>query len=57
VRAYREAVQAFLRRTRAAIRQAGFGHVVLRADPDADASETERDAFAALRRARVLVPR
>lgn len=57
VAAYRDAVQAFLRRTRAAARQAGFGHVVLRAEPEAGGAAVEREVFAALRRARLLVPR
>jgi uncharacterized protein (DUF58 family) len=75
VRAYRVAVQSFLRRTRGALAQAGVTHVLLRVpastarsaaaaprrggaaargggDPDA-----ERAALAALRKARVLVPR
>ncbi len=79
VRAYRAAVQAFLRRTRSALAQAGFGHVLLRVPagvaaaprpsgrragsdgravrPDGTAPDAERSALAALRRARVLVPR
>jgi len=86
VRAYRAAVQAFLRRTRSALAQAGVGHVLLRvptnvgalapaagrggeggarrsaagaraARTPASAADAERSALAALRRARVLVPR
>jgi uncharacterized protein (DUF58 family) len=57
VRAYRDAVQAFLRRTRAAAQQAGFAHVLLRVDADVRGIATEREAFSALRRARLLVPR
>ncbi len=79
VRAYRAAVQAFLRRTRSALAQAGFGHVLLRVPAGVDAvaptaarrspasgraartaapaPDAERTALAALRRARVLVPR
>ncbi len=66
VRAYRQAVQAFVRRTRAALSKAGVAHVLLRvpaatlaapttgADPDVS---REQAALAALRRARILVPR
>ncbi len=66
VRAYRQAVQAFVRRTRAALAKAGVAHVLLRvpasgfaapgagADPDV---AREGAALAALRRARILVPR
>jgi hypothetical protein len=71
VAAYRVAVQAFLRRTRAALAQAGATHVLLRVpteraaaarggagrDPGAVDPGAERAALAALRRARVLVPR
>lgn len=63
VRAYREAVQAFLRRTRAALSQAGLTHVLLRVPPGPPTApgavdfDSERAALAALRRARVLVPR
>jgi len=70
VAAYRVAVQAFLRRTRAALAQAGATHVLLRvpASPGAGRAaagvgrgdvdpDAERTALAALRRARVLVPR
>ncbi|MBA2668447.1 MAG: hypothetical protein H0U69_15595, partial [Trueperaceae bacterium] len=56
-RAYRDAVQAFLARTRSATRQAGFAHVMLRADAGLHGVEVEREAFAALRRARVLITR
>jgi len=59
VAAYRDGVQRFVRQTRAAIRQAGFAHVLLRSErlsPD-DAITTERAAFTALRRAQVLIPR
>jgi hypothetical protein len=77
VRAYRAAVQAFLRRTRSALAQAGVSHVLLRVPasvggvppaaprrpaaggrrPAGAALDPERNALAALRRARVLVPR
>ena len=79
VRAYRAAVQGFLRRTRAALAQGGFGHVLLRVPAGLDVGapaaarrpssggapatrggfpiDVERGALAALRRARVLVPR
>ena len=57
VRAYRVAVQAFVRRTRAALAQAGVAHVLLRAPAEPDPLARERWALAALRRARVLVPR
>jgi uncharacterized protein (DUF58 family) len=57
VRAYRDAVQAFVRRTRSAAQQAGFAHVLLRVDVETRGLEIEREAFAALRRARLLVPR
>jgi hypothetical protein len=57
VRAYRVAVQAFVRRTRAALAQAGVAHVLLRVPRQPDAIERERWALAALRRARVLIPR
>jgi uncharacterized protein (DUF58 family) len=57
VRAYREAVQAFVRRTHAATRQAGFPHVLLRVDPQKQGLMMEREAFAALRRSRLLIPR
>jgi uncharacterized protein (DUF58 family) len=83
VRAYRVAVQAFVRRTRAALAQAGVAHVLLRVPSEGgsagrprwrrpraarlaaapepahepEALERERWALAALRRARVLVPR
>jgi uncharacterized protein (DUF58 family) len=79
VRAYRAAVQSFLRRTRSALAQAGVGHVLLRVPMGLDADlaaaarrpssggapatrggfpiDAERGALAALRRARVLVPR
>jgi uncharacterized protein (DUF58 family) len=83
VRAYRVAVQAFVRRTRAAFAQAGVAHVLLRVPSEGapggrprrrasrgprlgaapeptletEALAQERWALAALRRARVLVPR
>jgi hypothetical protein len=72
VRAYRNAVQAFLRRTRGALAQAGASHVLLRVPAPTAGSQgatrrdgaparadidAERAALAALRRARVLVPR
>jgi uncharacterized protein (DUF58 family) len=77
VRAYRVAVQSFLRRTRGALAQAGVTHVLLRvpastarsaaaaprrggagaAARDGGDPNAERAALAALRKARVLVPR
>lgn len=59
VAAYRETVQRFVRRTRAAIAQAGYAHVLLRSGErePREAIASEREAFTALRRARVLVPR
>jgi uncharacterized protein (DUF58 family) len=67
VRAYRAAVQGFVRRTRAALAQAGVVHVLLRvpseggreASPEREqrALAREQRALAALRKARVLVPR
>lgn len=58
VRAYRIAVQAFVRRTRAALAQAGVAHVLLRVPAgEAGTAAREQQALAALRRARVLVPR
>lgn len=57
VRAYHVAVQAFVRRTRAALAQAGVAHVLLRVPPEPDPLARERWALAALRRARVLVAR
>lgn len=59
VEAYRETVQRFVRSTRAAIRQGGYGYVQLRSvdTAEGDAIAVEREAFMALRRARVLVPR
>ena len=63
VRAYRQAVQAFLRRTRAALGQAAVTHVLLRVPRAGVAPRgevdvaAERAALAALRRAQVLVPR
>ena len=59
VAAYRETVQRFVRHTRAAIAQAGFSHVLLRSPEHEtdDAVTAEREAFMALRRARVLVAR
>jgi uncharacterized protein (DUF58 family) len=71
VAAYRVAVQGFLRRTRAALAQAGATHVLLRVPAERAAAgrdgagrdsgavdpAAERAALAALRRARVLVPR
>jgi uncharacterized protein (DUF58 family) len=58
VRAYREGVQRFLRRTRATLAQAGFRHALLRVPQGvADSAAVERAGLAALRRARLLVPR
>ena len=58
VRAYRAAVQRFIRRTRAGLAQAGFRHLLLRV-PSASPSSgaLEREALAALRRAQLLIPR
>lgn len=62
VRAYRAAVQRFLRRTRATLAQAGFRHALLRVPvvPGGGmpaVAQLERAGLAALRRARLLVPR
>lgn len=54
VRAYHEAVQGFIARTRSAILQAGFRHVLLSVPNDAD---IERSAFAALITSGILVKR
>lgn len=57
VRAYREEVQRFLRRTRAAVMRAGFRHVLLRVPAGGGDAAMEREAFAALVREGVLVRR
>lgn len=57
VRAYREEVHAFVRRTRAAAVRAGFRHLLLRVPHGAGERELERHAFAALVREGVLVRR
>jgi uncharacterized protein (DUF58 family) len=57
VRAYREEVQHFVRRTRSAVLRAGFRHVLLRVHPRSDNPTMERDAFAALVREGVLTRR
>lgn len=57
VRAYREEVHAFVRRTRAAALRAGFRHVLLRVPDAAGGDQSERLAFAALVREGVLVRR
>ncbi len=57
VRAYREEVQAFVGRTRAAALRAGFRHLLLRVPASAPERELERHAFAALVREGVLVRR
>jgi hypothetical protein len=56
VRAYREAVQRFIARTRAGIMQAGFRHTLLKVSAQ-DKPTIEREAFAALLRAGILVKR
>ena len=56
VRAYKRAVQSFVARTRSAILSAGFRHALFRAKP-VDAATLERDAFAELIRAGVLIKR
>lgn len=56
-RAYREEVQRYLERTRNAVLRAGFKHLLLRSPRSSSPDELERDAFAALIRAAVLVKR
>ncbi len=56
VRAYREAVQRFIAKTRAGIMQAGFRHTLLKVSAQ-DKPTIEREAFAALLRAGILVKR
>jgi hypothetical protein len=56
VRAYREAAQTFVSRTRAAIVRAGFRHTLLRV-ADEDDTALERAAFGALVREGVLIRR
>ncbi|MDZ7705572.1 MAG: DUF58 domain-containing protein [Trueperaceae bacterium] len=55
-RAYRQAVQQFIDRTRGAVLQAGFRHTLLRVG-DEDQDTLEREAFAALIREGILVRR
>ncbi len=57
VRAYREEVQRFVRRTRSSILRAGFRHVLLAVPGRADNAAMEREAFAALVREGVLARR
>ncbi len=57
VRAYREEVHAFVRRTRAAAIRAGFRHVLMRVREGVSEAELERQAFASLVREGVLVRR
>ncbi len=59
VRAYREAVQGFVARTRGAVLRAGFRHVLLRVPAGAELEDAtlERAAFAELVRAGVLQKR
>ncbi len=57
VKAYREEVHAFVRRTRAAAVRAGFRHLLLTVPVGAADAELERHAFAALVREGVLVRR
>lgn len=54
---YREEVRAFVRRTRAAVLQAGFRHVLVQVPRDMPEHGVERDALGALVRAGVLVRR
>jgi uncharacterized protein (DUF58 family) len=56
VRAYKKNVQNFIERTRRTILRAGFRHVLLRVGEE-NQERLERDAFAALLRAGVLVKR
>jgi uncharacterized protein (DUF58 family) len=56
VRAYKKNVQNFIERTRRTILRAGFRHVILRVGEE-NAEKLEREAFAALLRAGVLVKR
>jgi uncharacterized protein (DUF58 family) len=56
VRAYKKSVQTFLERTRRTILRAGFRHVLLRVGEENE-ERLEREAFAALLRAGVLVKR
>jgi uncharacterized protein (DUF58 family) len=57
VRAYRDEVQQFVRRTRSAVLRAGFRHLLLRVPASAPDATLEREAFAALVREGVLVRR
>lgn len=56
VRAYRQAVRAFVGRTRAAILKASFRHTLLPV-PESEGEELEREAFAALIREGVIEKR
>jgi hypothetical protein len=56
VRAYREAVGSFITRTRATVMQAGFRHTLLKVTGQ-DREALEREAFAALLRAGILIKR
>lgn len=56
VRAYRQEVQAFVRRSRSAVLKAGFRHALLPV-PQGDATALERHAFAALIREGILEKR
>jgi len=57
VRAYRAEIAAYVRRTRSAILEAGFRHLLLRLPRDGQSGDIERDAFAALVREALLVKR
>jgi uncharacterized protein (DUF58 family) len=56
VRAYKKSVQTFIERTRRTILRAGFRHILLRVGEET-IERLEREAFAALLRAGVLVKR
>lgn len=56
VRAYRQAVQRFIERTRATILQAGFRYSLLKTTGE-DPATLEKDAFAALVKSGVLIKR
>ncbi len=56
VRAYRQTVQRFMERSRAAILRAGFRHALLKVNNE-DEADLERQAFAALIRAGILQKR
>ena len=60
VRAYRQAVSAFVERTRKTVLQAGFRHTLLKVgdeDPEREQEALERSAFAALIKAGILIRR